>query len=62
MIFVSVFLYITDGKQPACTNTCDKHCLMGARKGIEVGHAFLLGTKYSKIFGADFIDAAGSKQ
>eukprot|EP00043_Microstomoeca_roanoka_P020155 m.238985 g.238985 ORF g.238985 m.238985 type:complete len:435 (+) comp17118_c1_seq2:126-1430(+) len=31
-------------------------------KGIEVGHAFLLGTKYSEVFNAKFSDHAGSVQ
>ena len=31
-------------------------------RGIEVGHVFKLGTAYSKILGANFIDAAGNSQ
>ncbi|MCX6935286.1 MAG: His/Gly/Thr/Pro-type tRNA ligase C-terminal domain-containing protein, partial [Verrucomicrobia bacterium] len=31
-------------------------------KGIEVGHAFLLGTKYSEALGAKFLDPQGKQQ
>ncbi len=31
-------------------------------KGIEVGHVFMLGTKYSKAMGATFLDARGQEQ
>jgi prolyl-tRNA synthetase len=31
-------------------------------RGIEVGHIFKLGTKYSKALGATFLDAAGQEQ
>jgi prolyl-tRNA synthetase len=31
-------------------------------RGIEVGHVFALGTKYSKAMGATFLDAAGQEQ
>ncbi len=31
-------------------------------RGIEVGHIFKLGTKYSKAFGAEYLDAAGKSQ
>jgi prolyl-tRNA synthetase len=31
-------------------------------RGIEVGHVFALGTKYSKAMGATFLDAAGQPQ
>ncbi|XP_030850738.1 probable proline--tRNA ligase, mitochondrial [Strongylocentrotus purpuratus] len=37
-------------------------CTMSLRQGIEVGHAFLLGTKYSKTFKADFFDKDGKPQ
>ncbi|MCZ6800051.1 MAG: proline--tRNA ligase [Nitrospirae bacterium] len=33
-----------------------------AAKGIEVGHVFLLGTKYSKAMGAKFLDDQGKDQ
>lgn len=32
---------------------------LGERRGIEVGHIFKLGTKYSAAMGATFLDAAG---
>ena len=32
------------------------------RRGIEVGHVFKLGTKYSKAFDAGFLDAEGNRQ
>lgn len=31
-------------------------------RGIEVGHVFKLGTKYSKVLGAKFLDASGKEQ
>ena len=33
-----------------------------ARRGIEVGHVFKLGTKYSEALGAGYLDAAGRRQ
>ncbi|MCX6996033.1 MAG: proline--tRNA ligase [Kiritimatiellaeota bacterium] len=33
-----------------------------ARRGIEVGHVFKLGTKYSEALGAGYLDAAGQRQ
>ncbi len=33
-----------------------------AAKGIEVGHVFLLGTKYSEAMGASFLDANGQER
>ncbi|MBN1367767.1 MAG: proline--tRNA ligase [Dehalococcoidales bacterium] len=35
---------------------------LAATRGIEVGHVFKLGTAYSKILGANFIDATGNSQ
>jgi prolyl-tRNA synthetase len=32
------------------------------KRGIEVGHVFKLGQKYSKAFGAEYLDAAGNRQ
>jgi prolyl-tRNA synthetase len=32
------------------------------KRGIEVGHVFKLGTKYSKAFDAGYLDAAGNRQ
>ena len=33
-----------------------------ASKGIEIGHVFKLGTKYSTALGANYLDAAGAQQ
>jgi prolyl-tRNA synthetase len=35
---------------------------MREKRGIEVGHVFKLGTKYSKAFDAGFLDASGNRQ
>jgi prolyl-tRNA synthetase len=35
---------------------------MREKRGIEVGHVFKLGTKYSKAFDAGYLDAAGNRQ
>ena len=35
---------------------------MKIRRGIEVGHVFKLGTKYSEALGALFLDEAGKQQ
>ncbi len=32
------------------------------KRGIEVGHVFKLGAKYSTIFNASYLDAAGQKK
>ncbi|UCD94115.1 MAG: proline--tRNA ligase, partial [Candidatus Zixiibacteriota bacterium] len=42
-----------------CPN-CDGHLV--ARRGIEVGNTFMLGTKYSKSMGAKFLDADGKEK
>jgi prolyl-tRNA synthetase len=42
-----------------CPN-CDGH--LHARKGIEVGNTFMLGTKYSNSMGATFTDAEGNEK
>jgi len=39
---------------------CDGH--LSARKGIEVGNTFMLGTKYSESMGAKFLDADGKEK
>lgn len=36
--------------------------LLRTAKGIEVGHVFMLGTKYSKAMGATFLDSSGQEQ
>jgi prolyl-tRNA synthetase len=36
--------------------------VLQASQGIEVGHVFKLGTKYSKILGATFLDEQGQEQ
>jgi prolyl-tRNA synthetase len=42
-----------------CPN-CDGHLV--ARRGIEVGNTFMLGTKYSESMGAGFLDADGKEK
>lgn len=39
---------------------CKSH--MSKSSGIEVGHAFLLGTKYSKVLNAEFVDSMQKKR
>ncbi|KAK3609898.1 hypothetical protein CHS0354_036662 [Potamilus streckersoni] len=39
-----------------------KHCHLKEINGIEVGHAFLLGTKYSEVLDACFVDKDGNTQ
>ncbi len=41
---------------PLCEGT------LGAKKGIEVGNTFMLGTKYSEALGATFLDAEGKEK
>ncbi|XP_022110382.1 probable proline--tRNA ligase, mitochondrial isoform X2 [Acanthaster planci] len=51
------------GTRPSCPEKLDEvGCPMRLRRGIEVGHAFLLGSKYSKLFKACYADAADRKQ
>ncbi len=38
-----------------------KDGILKATKGIEVGHVFMLGTKYSKTMNASFLDAQGQR-
>jgi prolyl-tRNA synthetase len=40
----------------------DEKGTLDIMRGIEVGHVFALGTKYSKALGATFLDAAGQEQ
>ena len=40
---------------------CGKGTLV-AKRGIEVGHVFKLGTKYSEALGAGYLDVAGQRQ
>ena len=44
----------------ACPNDCEGHLV--AHRGVEVGHIFKLGTKYSEAMGATFIDEDGSEK
>lgn len=45
------------------TKACAKCAgLLVARKGIEVGHTFLLGTRYSRPFDATFIAKDGKRK
>ncbi|KAL3868467.1 hypothetical protein ACJMK2_041268 [Sinanodonta woodiana] len=39
-----------------------RHCHLKEMNGIEVGHAFLLGTKYSEVLDACFVDKDGNTQ
>lgn len=41
----------------ACPNDCAGHLV--AHRGVEVGHIFKLGTKYSETMGATFVDEDG---
>ena len=54
---------VADIAQVAAGDACEK-CggKLASTRGIEVGHVFKLGTSYSKILGANFIDAAGNSQ
>jgi prolyl-tRNA synthetase len=40
----------------------DGQGLLAIQRGIEVGHIFYLGTKYSKAMGANYLDEAGKPQ
>ncbi len=40
----------------------DGHGVLAIERGIEVGHVFYLGTKYSRAMNATFLDAAGKPQ
>ena len=44
----------------ACQNDCEGHLV--AHRGVEVGHIFKLGTKYSETMGATFVDEDGSEK
>jgi prolyl-tRNA synthetase len=44
----------------ACPNDCEGHLV--AHRGVEVGHIFKLGTKYSEAMGATFIDEDGKEK
>ena len=46
------------GPQVAPSSACE----WSEGKGIEVAHAFLLGTKYSHVFDASFQDESSKKQ
>jgi prolyl-tRNA synthetase len=54
---------VTDIARVTAGDECEKcHSKLASTRGIEVGHVFKLGTAYSKILGANFIDAAGNSQ
>ncbi|XP_070563855.1 probable proline--tRNA ligase, mitochondrial [Ptychodera flava] len=44
-----------DSEDAHCPN-CGPSTKLESRQGIEVGHAFYLGTKYSKVFNVDYLD------
>ncbi len=48
---------IAEAQDGSCCLRCDG--VLRARRGIEVGHIFKLGTVYSKSLGADFLDEQG---
>ncbi len=54
---------ITDIRKVKAGDCC-KHCgkELSFKRGIEIGHAFKLGTKYSKSMKAVYLDAAGKEQ
>jgi prolyl-tRNA synthetase len=54
---------VADIARAAAGDECSKcRGKLLATRGIEVGHVFKLGTAYSKLLGANFIDAAGNSQ
>ncbi|KAJ8040345.1 putative proline--tRNA ligase, mitochondrial [Holothuria leucospilota] len=51
------------GESPTCPqNLCKPSCEVTQKKGIEVGHTFLLGQKYSEVFDASFTDQFKKKR
>lgn len=54
--FIDLTLCVAGDRCPKCGAP-----LLGAR-GIEVGHVFKLGTKYTKAFDASYLDSAGQSQ
>ncbi|PIK58166.1 putative proline--tRNA ligase, mitochondrial [Apostichopus japonicus] len=52
----------TSDGSPCQQNLSKPSCQMVEKTGIELGHAFLLGQKYSKVFGAKFSDTSGTKR
>ena len=55
-LVADVRLARADDPCPRCTGTLVEN------RGIEVGHIFKLGTKYSKAMGCNFLDADGKEQ
>lgn len=55
--------FIADLKLAAAGDLCPRcQAPLAATRGIEVGHVFKLGTKYSKALGANFLDENGKSQ
>lgn len=55
--------FIADLKLAAAGDLCPRcKAPLAATRGIEVGHVFKLGTKYSKALGANFLDENGKSQ
>lgn len=54
--YVDVSFALDGDGCPRCNGT------LRERRGIEVGHVFKLGTKYSEILGATYLDADGQQQ
>ncbi len=63
LLYGDLFHPPTDGSRPPCQEgLSESDCPLRLRRGIEVGHAFLLGTKYSEVFNASYQDPTGSKK
>lgn len=60
-ITANIFADISEAKDGDPCPRCENGKLYGKR-GIEVGHIFKLGTKYSKAMSAAYLDANGDKQ
>ncbi|MEA4858781.1 proline--tRNA ligase [Solidesulfovibrio sp.] len=59
----AVIASFTDLREVAPGDPCPKcGAALAFTKGIEVGHVFKLGLKYSKALGATFLDEAGKEQ
>ena len=55
-LFADVALAKEGDRCPSCGGT------LRVKRGVEVGHVFKLGTKYSEALGAKFLDEAGQSQ
>ncbi len=57
---VTAFFDLVTCREGDLCPRCDAR--LREKRGIEVGHVFKLGTKYSKAFDAGYLDAAGNRQ